>query len=543
MIVGMLKSQPNIEKFNFHSHTHKYIAKGLRARGITVVEFGLNDPKIFGVLNELKNTNNSTIFWGHSPNVILNNGHRKISLAEFFEQPSVAMLGDHPFSDFKINMLRGMSNNVQLVGREPCFSSPLSCIKPDYSGYRFYDYLTKLHDIPSRINTYDEREIDLLVAMDFREKYPSLETLAAHCTKINLNSRIATDFYDMAVHDPALYPFDLFDKILVSLHGTNLQTIAIDHDNLFLSLMHLLHNLDMCVRGQRRIRLLNALDLNAMFGRIVILGSFFPGLPQGSNIQYTGHIKYGDYISLLGDSRLHLFANPTYPQMVNERVPASLDMGCAVICDSVPALAKFNSHDGVFTYEDNMKFPDIAHIAADNFDERIQHGQEKVAKYPRSLDILHQVFLSLNEPINKLEIQENSGHEQKQPGINKDIVTQTNPTMLFLQKIYGEPLNKKICIAEIGIDTGKTSLLIGKYLSGVGSLHLYDRKSKCQSVLELIQKNNIKNVDIFPNSEKLLDSYNWSLMKRNRSESPQRMLTSLLKSEEVVRRPLGDVLQ
>jgi hypothetical protein len=30
---------------------------------------------------------------------------------------------------------------------------------------------------------------------------------------------------------------------------------------------------------------------------------------------------------------------------------------------------------------------------------------------------------------------------------------------------------------------------------------------------------------------------------RNRSESPQRMLTSLLKSEEVVRRPLGDVLQ
>jgi hypothetical protein len=32
-------------------------------------------------------------------------------------------------------------------------------------------------------------------------------------------------------------------------------------------------------------------------------------------------------------------------------------------------------------------------------------------------------------------------------------------------------------------------------------------------------------------------------LSRNRSESPQRMLTSLLKSEEVVRRPLGDVLQ
>ena len=33
------------------------------------------------------------------------------------------------------------------------------------------------------------------------------------------------------------------------------------------------------------------------------------------------------------------------------------------------------------------------------------------------------------------------------------------------------------------------------------------------------------------------------LLIGNRSESPQRMLTSLLKSEEVVRRPLGDVLQ
>jgi hypothetical protein len=296
-------------------------------------------------------------------------------------------------------MLREMSPRVQLIGREPGFSSPLASIKPDYNGYRFQNYLTKLHNTPARIKTFDERGIDLIVAMDFRENYPSLEILAAHCEKLKLNSRVATDYFDLAMSDPALYPFDLFDRVLTDLHGIGLQTVAVKHDNIFLSLMNLLHNLDMRVRGERRLRFLAAIDLNAMFGRIIILGSYFPGLPQGPHLQYTGRISYIDYLALLEDSRLHLFANPTYPQMINERVPASLDMGCCVICDSVPALAKagFNSDNGVFIYEDGMKFPDIANIAANGYDERIQRGQKQVKKYPRSFDILQQVFQSLNE--------------------------------------------------------------------------------------------------------------------------------------------------
>jgi two-component system, chemotaxis family, chemotaxis protein CheY len=45
-------------------------------------------------------------------------------------------------------------------------------------------------------------------------------------------------------------------------------------------------------------------------------------------------------------------------------------------------------------------------------------------------------------------------------------------------------------------------------------------------------------------AKELISTYEGKNEKKgNRSESPQRMLTSLLKSEEVVRRPLGDVLQ
>jgi hypothetical protein len=51
------------------------------------------------------------------------------------------------------------------------------------------------------------------------------------------------------------------------------------------------------------------------------------------------------------------------------------------------------------------------------------------------------------------------------------------------------------------------------------------------------------NADANGKAEAYQDIVPSMLSKGNRSESPQRMLTSLLKSEEVVRRPLGDVLQ
>jgi predicted O-methyltransferase YrrM len=66
-------------------------------------------------------------------------------------------------------------------------------------------------------------------------------------------------------------------------------------------------------------------------------------------------------------------------------------------------------------------------------------------------------------------------------------------------------------IAEIGIYQGHTSREITKWLNGEGELHLFDFDDRVHKVAEDLAKAGHTNVRTFPNSYKLLDSYNWSL--------------------------------
>jgi predicted O-methyltransferase YrrM len=66
-------------------------------------------------------------------------------------------------------------------------------------------------------------------------------------------------------------------------------------------------------------------------------------------------------------------------------------------------------------------------------------------------------------------------------------------------------------IAEIGIYQGHTSLEIARWLDGEGELHLFDFADKVEAVAAKLAQEGFTNVRAFPNSYKLLDSYNWSL--------------------------------
>jgi hypothetical protein len=231
--------------------------------------------------------------------------------------------------------------------------------------------------------------------MDFRNKYQLLEKLIADCTGLGLNSRLPTDYFNAAFADLKTYPFELFDRLFCSLHGTNLQDVSVSQHGLFMNLMFLLHNLDMLVRGQRRIRLLHELNLAEMPGRIVILADRSANLPEKPNIEYLGRVQHADYLELLRDSRLHLFANPTYPNVVNERIPVSLEAGCAVVCDAIPSLAGFPANEAVFISRGKMPLSDIAQIASVGFDERIRKSRKRIEKYPTQDDALYCLFKTL----------------------------------------------------------------------------------------------------------------------------------------------------
>jgi predicted O-methyltransferase YrrM len=67
--------------------------------------------------------------------------------------------------------------------------------------------------------------------------------------------------------------------------------------------------------------------------------------------------------------------------------------------------------------------------------------------------------------------------------------------------------------AELGIYEGDTALAIAKVLDGDGELHLFDFDDRVKAVAERLRAAGYENVFTHPNTRRLLDSYNWSLMQ------------------------------
>lgn len=68
-------------------------------------------------------------------------------------------------------------------------------------------------------------------------------------------------------------------------------------------------------------------------------------------------------------------------------------------------------------------------------------------------------------------------------------------------------------IAEVGIYEGDTSECLAEHLDGQGELHLFDFDHRVEQVTKRLRRAGHRNVVGHPNSEKVMDSYNWSLMK------------------------------
>ena len=67
--------------------------------------------------------------------------------------------------------------------------------------------------------------------------------------------------------------------------------------------------------------------------------------------------------------------------------------------------------------------------------------------------------------------------------------------------------------AEIGVYAGDTALAIAQELGGCGEIHLFDFEDKVTAAAARVKAAGYDNVVTHPNSRKLMDSYNWSLMK------------------------------
>jgi hypothetical protein len=72
--------------------------------------------------------------------------------------------------------------------------------------------------------------------------------------------------------------------------------------------------------------------------------------------------------------------------------------------------------------------------------------------------------------------------------------------------------------AEIGVYEADTTLAIAEALAGRGEIHLFDFEDKVDAAVARLHREGHRNVVAHPNSRKLLDSYNWSLMQLLREQ-------------------------
>ncbi|HWI06325.1 MAG TPA: class I SAM-dependent methyltransferase [Solirubrobacteraceae bacterium] len=80
-----------------------------------------------------------------------------------------------------------------------------------------------------------------------------------------------------------------------------------------------------------------------------------------------------------------------------------------------------------------------------------------------------------------------------------------------------------LCYAELGVYAGDTALAIARELDGRGQIHLFDFDDKVAAAARRIEAAGYRNVVAHPNSRKLMDSYNWSLMTLLRESDAPRL--------------------
>jgi predicted O-methyltransferase YrrM len=67
--------------------------------------------------------------------------------------------------------------------------------------------------------------------------------------------------------------------------------------------------------------------------------------------------------------------------------------------------------------------------------------------------------------------------------------------------------------AEIGVYKGDTALGVAAALDGAGEIHLFDYEDRVAPVAARLRAAGHGNVVAHPNSRRMMDSYNWSLMQ------------------------------
>lgn len=268
-------------------------------------------------LHDRYNPEKTVLFWGSHVNFLLASHHHF----------SVAQLGDHPFAIWLKSSVINLAPSHLLVGSEPRFVEPFSDLNRGGASYISLEGTSPYLGSPS---SHNDQPIDLLITMDMRSDYADYLSFL-DSANTHLPIEVFKDVIEICTFDTSLYIYDVFKAVLIA-RSIDFETFSpMTLENTY---SHL-HLIDMYLRNRKRRDLLEQVDkiTENQNLNIVYIATDHQFEFRGNQLTRSQPINYTSYQQLVNQSKVQICSQPSYPNVVDDRIVVSSYLGAGVCGD------------------------------------------------------------------------------------------------------------------------------------------------------------------------------------------------------------------
>ena len=337
-------------------------ALGFDNRGVETDQISLSDPELLQKLSRISNQENQAVFGG------LSGYNIKLDLDKYEKKNVYDMLGirvfgqlaDQPFADFMLRRLEHFPTNGVLFSPSQSLLDAFQTIYKHDVPVEVLDRVPPVFTRDEEIETkpFNERSIDILVPWGLHKFFENQKPLQEKLKEYGDPAvKLGGMIYKQAMEDYGTPIMDMFAVHTKALFGNSYEFNK-EKNNVDYAWLRILHMVDFQIRLDRRLRMLVELFKTNTDKRIVItadpeIGKAFQGISDSMNIEWIGEIPANDLEKMYGDAKIVLSCNPTFPDVVHERIRNAMYFGACVISDYNTALQEHFGEKGGILFMDN----------------------------------------------------------------------------------------------------------------------------------------------------------------------------------------------
>lgn len=263
----------------------------------------------------------------------------RANLFEVLDRPVFARLADHPFTRFMWARIDDASPTTHFFTPTPEFEAEAKFVNSRLTNFHpVTPSLTVPLPDPQDIRPFAERPIDIFMPCSFNGAVPSVEDVRRHYKERNSPVvGLIDEFYERGLTERDKPLLDIFLEAHERHIGTGLSVSAPLTDRDMRALL-VLSATEVKIRCERRFKALTSLAGLDRSLRIAVTAKSnqrgtIPELQDCPNIEWIGKVDAGEAQRLYLSSKFVVNVNPTYVNLVSERVRNAMAHGCCVISD------------------------------------------------------------------------------------------------------------------------------------------------------------------------------------------------------------------